>query len=182
MKKFFHVIAVGVLSAGVLAACGESEIEPTEEATGSEQEQKAEEGQDDSQEEKTKELGIGDSVTFDGLELTLNSVAADQGNDFETPQEDKYLIVDMTVKNTTEESKTVSSIMNLSLKDTEGYKYDMALYSGIKSQLDGEVAPGDTLRGQIAFDVPESETYELLFDDPFTSGQAVWTIPAGEIE
>ncbi|GAK12317.1 hypothetical protein [Geomicrobium sp. JCM 19039] len=42
--------------------------------------------------------------------------------------------------------------------------------------LDGEIGPGRDNRGEVPFDVNASDEYEFIFENPFTSGQAIWTI------
>lgn len=187
--KFIRMLIIGVFSTVLLASCGgESSVEKVDggasSANGAEGEQNQEQENDDEAKKKkeTEKLKIGDTVNFDGLKITLNSVTADSGSEFEKPEEDRFLIVDMTVENTTEEPQTVSSLMNVSLRDDDDYEYTTALYTGVKAQLDGEVAPGDKLRGQIAFDVPKSKNYSLIFGDPFTSGQAIWTFKSKQVK
>lgn len=179
--KAVKLVGLLMLSLIVLAACGESDIEKVDGSEAKADENKKDDGKK-KEEKKEQKLKIGETVNFDGLKITLNSVKADKGSEFEEPEEDKFLIADMKVKNTTDDSQSVSSMLNVTLKDADDYKYDTTIYTGVKSQLDGEIASGDKMRGQIAFDVPKSKKYQLIFGDPFTSGQAIWKFKSGEIK
>lgn len=158
--------------------CGESEISKVE-GDGTE-EVKAEEKKDDAPKEQT--LKVGETVNFDGLKITLNEARIEPGGEFDSPQNEQFVVVNLTAENTTEEEQAVSSIMNVELKDSEGYSYNTTILTeGIKGQFDGSVVAGGKLRGEIPFDVPASETYELHFSDPFKSGKAIWVVPSSEL-
>lgn len=187
MLKRLGLLLFGIVLIFGLSACDEAEINPvdkTNETGESETEEEnnndqQEEGNDSSDEEEsdTTELSVGDTVNFDGLEITLNEARVEEGGDFDEPAEDLFVVANLTIENTTDESQTVSSIMNIELKDDEGYSYNTTfLIEGTKGQLDGEIEPGGKMRGEIPFDVPESDTYELHFSDPFKTGKAIWTI------
>ena len=127
-------------------------------------------------------ISVGDTMNFDGLEITLNEAFTSSGNEFEEPENDHFVLLDMTIENTTEEEAHVSTLMQMSLQDDESYTHDVAIFTDAEGSLDGELGPGRDMRGQVAFDVNESETYEFIFEHPFTSGQAIWEIPADEVE
>ncbi|NLA78985.1 MAG: DUF4352 domain-containing protein, partial [Erysipelothrix sp.] len=82
------------------------------------------------------------------------------------PENDFFLLIDLTLENEGKEDLAVSSIISFELKDSEGNKGRYAfLLKSIKSQLDGTVMPGDKLKGQIAFDVLEDNAYSFYFID-----------------
>lgn len=62
----------------------------------------------------------------------------------------------------------------MDLLDAEGYAQDLSLFVDTRGNLDGEVGAGRTIAGELAFDVDESPYYEIIFEDPFMSGQAIW--------
>ncbi|MOA59702.1 Telomeric repeat-binding factor 2 [compost metagenome] len=68
-------------------------------------------------------------------------------------------------------------MIQTSLVDGDGYKYTIAITTSVKNQLDGSVAAGRKLRGEVAYEVPKDATgLEFIFSDPFTNGQAIWTL------
>ncbi|QHS24166.1 DUF4352 domain-containing protein [Virgibacillus sp. MSP4-1] len=189
MKKWLFLFIALFLTIG-LAACGESDIEKAEnednqqEDTNGENagEQEDNQKEEDTNENKTEKFAIGDTVNFDGVKITLNEARIEPGGEFDTPQNDQFVVVNLSAENTTDEEVTMSSIMNIELKDAESYSYSTTILTeGIKAQFDGSIEPGGTLRGEIPFDVPKSESYELHFSDPFKSGKAIWEIPSDQL-
>lgn len=172
--KYFGIIA---LIAIVLTGCSESTIEkadstPAAAATSSQQATVEETP-------KAPEVfAIGDTIKFDDLKLTLNGVRTSEGGDFIKPKEDVFLIVDLTIENTGDKPEAISTIMQMSLYDADSYSYSISIGADTKGSLDGEVAPGRKMRGEVAFDVPASDYYEFVFEDPFTTGQAIWKFEA----
>ncbi|WP_026691132.1 DUF4352 domain-containing protein [Alteribacter aurantiacus] len=194
MKRVKGLMA-GLLMLGALAACGESSIENVDttdqEAAASTEETEAEENDesDESEEEVPEEeevieeegLGMGDTVNFNGLHVTVKEVRQYEGDgDWVTPDNDYFLILDVSIENTTDESANISTLMQMSLVDPSGYSQDMDIFVDTRGSLDGEVGAGRTMAGEISFDVEEAEFYEFIFEDPFMSGQAIWTVAAGD--
>ena len=108
----------------------------------------------------------GDIVDIGDFILVVNSVESSSGSDFVKPAEgNKFVVVDLTVENKLDESVVVSSLIQMSLKDATGQNYDvniLASAAGGASTPDGELAPGEKLRGQVAFEVP-SDAEGLVF-------------------
>ncbi|MUK88825.1 DUF4352 domain-containing protein [Ornithinibacillus sp. L9] len=178
----------------VLSGCGgddadngndkESQDQGTEENGDDNEEDAAEDEKNgDKQEDKdTEELSVGDSADLEGLKVTLNEVRVEPGGEFDEPENDQFVVVNLTAENNSDEEIVVSSIMNVELYDEEGYSYTTTILTeGIQGQFDGTVAPDKKLRGEIPFDVPESGEYELHFSDPFDSGRAVWIITSEDL-
>lgn len=184
MLQRLGVLLFGSVLVFGLTACDDAEIEKVdeseevEETEADETEGTEEENEEAKEEEEVdEELSVGDTVKFDGMEITLNEARIEEGGDFDEPSEDQFVVANLTIENKTDEEQAISSIMNIELKDDEGYSYNTTfLTEGTKGQLDGEIEPGGTMRGEIPFDVAESDTYELHFSDPFKSGKAIWTI------
>lgn len=120
-------------------------------------------------------MRIGDTVDFNGVEVTLNGVRTDKkGGTFLTPDNDQYVIANVTVKNNTDEEVNVSSIANFSLFDDASYEYNITITEDMKGNLDGKILPGRSMRGEVAFDVPFSAKYELVYQEFLEDGQAIW--------
>ncbi|TES46083.1 DUF4352 domain-containing protein [Halalkalibacterium halodurans] len=197
MKKL-RFLGISVLLAGVLVACGEeSSVEPVNNDTEAGEEEAAESGEEGAEEEATEEdeeeaaeeeaeeefeVGVGDTVDFDGLHITVNGVKKSDGNDFETPSNDAFLLIDVSIENTSDESASISSMLNLDLLDPDGYSQNMTIFTDARGSLDGEVGPGRKLAGEAVYDVEDAEYYEFIFENPFTTGQAIWTINKDDIE
>ncbi|QKS71697.1 DUF4352 domain-containing protein [Paenalkalicoccus suaedae] len=201
MKKLS--LGLGAITlATVLVACGESNVSQVETenevnaaenvnetATNGEvneepsnEEEPANEPANEPEEEEVVEetVTVGDTMNFDGLEITLNDAYTSQGGDFEEPSNDHFLVLDMTIANTTDEAANVSTFLQMSVQDDESFTHDPTIMLEAAGSLDGEIGPGRDNRGEVAFDVNASETYEFIFENPFTSGQAIWTIEGVE--
>ncbi|QQK74677.1 DUF4352 domain-containing protein [Salicibibacter cibarius] len=118
-----------------------------------------------------EEITIGDTMNFDGFDITLNDAYTSEGGEFESPDNDHYVILDLT----NDESADISTMLQMSLQDDEGYTHDVTIFTEAEGSLDGEIGPDRDNRGEVPFDVNESGEYELVFENPFTSGQAIWT-------
>lgn len=89
----------------------------------------------------------------------------------------------MSITNNTNESQAISSLLQMNLKDRTGQLYSVDLVSQVASggtSPDGELAPGETLRGQISYQVPvDAQGLVFVFDgDVFGSGKVFVSIPS----
>lgn len=133
--------------------------------------------------EVIEEFGIGETIEYDGMEITLKSVRTESGGGFHTPSNDKFIVADVAIENNSEEERIVSTFFNIDLEDDSGYKYkSMIALDGVEENIDGSMTTGENLRGEIPFDVSESDFYQLTYIDPFKTGKAVWTIQADSID
>ena len=73
-------------------------------------------------------------------------------------------------------------MMSFELKDSNGEKGKYAfLTEAISSQLDGTVMAGDLLKGQIAYDIKDSETFNFYYSDNLDD-QVKFTINKSDIK
>lgn len=182
-RKMNKLFKIGILTLALmllLIGCGDTNVETPEVPNQNIGENGA--PGDQAQPEETTEpptedvLSVGDTADFGGLKITLNGVKSSQGDEYFAPDNDKFIIIDLTIENTKDESETVSTLMQMTLMDEESFSYDVALFADTKGSVDGEIAPGRKVRGEVAFDVPQSEYYEFIFEDPFVRGQLIWRI------
>ncbi len=184
MKKFFMSVLMLGLIAGLIAGCGESDIQKVE----------GDDSKQEKAEKKQETLKIGEAVKFDGLKVKLTGVReykGDQfikpqreykGDQFIKPQNDKFVLIQLEIENTTDKPQTVSSLLQMNLVDAEGQSQDVAITGNEKGKLDGELGAGRKMKGEVAFDVMKSDKYEFIFDNPFTTGQAIWEIKSKDIK
>lgn len=200
MKKHFLRFITILFFVGFLAACGESTIEPVDNSSNDTDTTEAETSSSDTTEEAATEeeevevtedateeiveedLSVGDTINFNGLHITLNGVRTSEGEDFFEPSRDYFLILDFTIDNTTDEAAHVSTMLQMTLVDPDGYSQDMDFFADTRSSLDGEVGPGRKMAGEISYDVDDAEYFEFLFEDPFMMGQAIWKINRSDWE
>lgn len=100
----------------------------------------------------------------------------------QTPENNFYLVVDLTIENTGSKDLSVSSIMSFEMKDTSGEKGKYALLTkSIQSQLDGTVLSNDLLKGQIAYDVKDSDKYYFYYTDNLVDSPVKFVINKSDI-
>ena len=174
MKKFLYSFLILTCVFFVLAGCNDVKPEKVGEAGGAPAEsQRSDSGET---EVKTEVYEIGDSVKAGNLIFTVNSTRTDKGGDIIKPGEGKiYYIVDVTVENTGDKSENVSSLLMFKLFDSDGYNYSVTFGPETKGQIDGEIAAGRKLRGELVFEIPEDAMGLELEIDPtiFGSGKII---------
>lgn len=178
-----------------LVGCDESSIEKVDDGGNNNQEEVVNNNEEENEqtenndnnesneESATENLAVGDSVNFNDVTVTLNEVRIEPGGEWDDPDHDQFIVVNLTAENNSDEEITISSMLNIELYDEESYSYSTTiLMDGIKSQFDGSIPAGKSLRGEIPFDVPESSEYELHYSEPFMSGKAIWTITSADLD
>jgi hypothetical protein len=126
---------------------------------------------------------IGEKVTGEGFELTLNTAKYQKGGEYFEPENDFYLVLNFTVENTSEDPLSLSSWGNFELQGSDLYIYSLALGAETKGTLDSDIAPGGSLRGEIAFDVPSLDSYEVRFKpEMFSDFKVVFAIDSTAIQ
>lgn len=128
-------------------------------------------------------FAIGDIVEIGNLTLTVNEVTSPPGDEFNKPNAgNKFVVVDVTLGNKGAEAENISSMMQMHLKDATGQKYDLDLSASVASggtTPDGELAPGEKMRGQAGFQVPENaQGLVFVFDaEVFGHGKVLVALP-----
>lgn len=149
----------------------------------SEPEEQTEAPEEDSKEVTAKvpsdePASIGEALDYHGMIVTVNSVRESKGDDYLKPQEGNVLkVLDITVVNQGDEELVVSSALSFSLSDASGQTYMPSVTSDIKQSLDGKLAPGEKLQGEIPYEVSkEAKDLKLTYMIPLKDGEAVWAI------
>ena len=105
---------------------------------------------------------VGDIVSINDAVLVVLGWDQPPGGDFNPPDNGKkYLVVDLMIANQGERSFNSSPVFQMTLKDRSGQKYNINgkanLASGSNSP-NGEINPGEVVRGKVGFHVPENLT------------------------
>lgn len=125
-----------------------------------------------------EEFTVGDAVELGDWEVKVHAFVdpVEVTNEFSQPDEGlRRVKVDAEVTNNSDEPATVSSLMCFELKDGENKTYDQTIFGDSEvGSIDGEIAPGDAIRGEVEYDVPAAATgFVLNFScDLFSSGAA----------
>lgn len=124
-----------------------------------------------------KTFKTGDTVAADGWELKVNKVIDPfvSDNQFSTPSAGKrFVVVDMSVKNTRDKARTASTLFTTELRDEDDRAYGETIVVGVDRAPSGEVAPGERRTGQLAFEVPaESKKLRLDYSTGIIGGQRI---------
>jgi hypothetical protein len=111
----------------------------------------------------------GEEILISDLQVSVLGVSRPDGNNLVKPREDyQFLVVDVTIENKGNSVKEISSVLQMYIKDSTGQQYTFHL--GAQSFADGglpddELQPGEKVRGQIGFEVPENGgPYTFIFD------------------
>jgi hypothetical protein len=126
---------------------------------------------------------VGEAVLANGLRVTLNSVTRQGASEFYAPDNDFYLVANFTIENVSNEAANISSFGSFDLQGSDLYKYSLAFGADVKGSLDDAIRAGGSLRGEIAFDVPQLDFYELSFSPSIfnTDEDVVWRVSSAQI-
>lgn len=130
---------------------------------------------------QTKTFKLGDIVRQGTLEAAAVSVQRSwvPDNQFETAKEGKRLAaVEFQLKNNGSKAEQISTLMQFKLKDATNAQYGAGFFAPDPKFPDGELAPGDTARGFVSFEIPQgSSGLRFLFDaEVFGAGQIAWAL------
>lgn len=127
----------------------------------------------------------GDTIEYGSVQVVVNEYRTESSlGQFTEPEEgSEYAIVDISITNNTGEQQQFSTVLQMMLKDGEGYTHQEDLMAtGQLDQAFDEGTPlgdGETRRGQLAYQVPEGESplYWVFEFDLFTSGnKTFWQV------
>ncbi len=98
---------------------------------------------------------IGEPVVVNSTwTITVNGVKTNAGDAFSMPAAgNTFLVVDMTVKNTSTRFQDMSSGIQLVLRDSAGQLYRESI-TDFATPPDGSIKYGAFLRGQLAYEIP----------------------------
>lgn len=166
-----------IVLALILSACGET-VQPEKVASG-QQSQPASGQASDQQggEQKQQTFKVGDTIKLGDFQYTVHGIRELKGNEFLKPDAGKkWIAVEVTVENKGSEPQVVSSLLGFTLQDSEGYNYNITpVPVDLKGSLDGELAPGRKMRGEVSFEIPkDAKGLQLVIDaNVFGLGQAI---------
>ena len=164
------------ITVGALTGCvSESDEEPTSvnsdgnagngdggsgNSDGSEQQSGdgTEEQSGDGTEEQTEaEAVVGEIVGDDEIQLVVSNVrtATSLGMFSEADPDNEFVVVEVAIKNVSDDFITVSNLLQTRLRDSEGFSYTQTFVGEGNTFNDGQLAPGEVERGEVAFEVPQ---------------------------
>lgn len=113
---------------------------------------------------------IGDSAEILGQIIQVIGVAYPADEEITRPQEGfKSIVVDLQVENQGDGTLYFTGSNQMYLKDSTGQKYSddpLALPAGSDDHVIGSLEPGESIRGQMAFLIPEDAGGLIFIFDP----------------
>jgi len=111
---------------------------------------------------------IGDLVSGEQMELVIESFdrGVDFGDFYDADAGNEFALVQIALKNSSDDYLSVSNLLQTRMRDDEDYQYDQTFAPGDEATFnDGQFVPGEVERGGIPFEIPEdSSGLELVFD------------------
>lgn len=122
---------------------------------------------------------LGDTVAIGNWTVKVNSLKTNGGGEFDPPKSGNiYVVVDVTLTNTSSSPQDFSSLISFSFKDSTGQTYTETVVTGVPNSPNGNVAAGALLRGSLVYEVPKSQkSFSLSFTPGFASSDlATWDL------
>jgi hypothetical protein len=126
---------------------------------------------------------VGEPIAVGELGLTVHGVSSPEGTQFAKPAEgNRFVVVELSIANNGDEAANLSTLLQMKLKDAGGRQYGPDLLAATAADgaaPEGELAPGETVRGPVGFQVPaEAEGLAFVFDgDIFGAGKVFVRLP-----
>lgn len=160
-KKWFGIVGAVAITGGLLAGCSTSveDASTDNSSSSSKQEAKKEESA------KDKVYKIGDTVKVDGLKVTFTGASYTTPNEYTKAEKGKVLTVEVATENTGDTQAFVDNT-EFNAYDKDGNQLEQ--YFGYDDMaISGDVNKGKKLNGKLYFDVPEQDSYEIVYSPTF---------------
>ncbi len=113
----------------------------------------------------------GVTVTMGSVAIKINSVQTSVGKGhFKAPDGMHYLIVDLTVKNTSGKPLNVLPSTDTYVKSPAGKITNLSPFSLERPYRAGELLPGEQITGQLSYLVPKTGPQKLYVDALWSGG------------
>lgn len=176
---FLKVMTVCFVLSLLLIACGKA---PADSNANDSQATETEDPIDEEVSPKQHYLTVGETARFGGFEVTLDGLRVEEAGSLDQPDNDQFLVATFSVDNDTEEVQDISSILSVDLYDEPEEPFKQALLiDGIDHELDGLLDPGESMTGEVAFDVDIAEVYYVSYRNPLKSDKGVWKVPEAKL-
>lgn len=158
------ILGVGLLSVGVVACS--TDVKDSSETASSSQEEKVEKTAEKKVDAKDKVYKIGDTVEVDGLKITLKDAKFTTPNEYTKAEQGKVLTVDIATENAGDTQAFIDNT-DFNAYDKDGNQLEQ--YFGYDDMaISGDVNKGKKLSGKLYFDVPEQDSYEIIYTPTFS--------------
>lgn len=162
MKKLLFLLVAMML---FLAACGGAEEDANASDEGSEDStEETENNEEETEEPEDKVYGVGDTVNLGDAEVTFTNVYYTEPDEYVEAENGAVLSIDFEATNTGDESLYIGSEeFTISVDGTQ-----YSEYFGIDGFMNENISSGNKITGTINYDVPESDSYKIVYEPTFT--------------
>lgn len=123
---------------------------------------------------KVYEYGIyqmGTPIVAGNVQATINSVRFEQGaGPMTAPAGKQYLVLDVTVTNTSDSTVSVLPSTSTYIKTTDGNIYYLTPYALEQPFRAGDLKAGDKITGELSYLVPKNTSYTMYIDSVWSKG------------
>ncbi|MGG1219390.1 DUF4352 domain-containing protein [Priestia endophytica] len=161
-KKLVGILGAAVIFGGILAGCG-TEVE---DASGDSSNKTEQTESKSTESAKDKVYKVGDTVKVDGLKITLTKAEFTAPNEYTEATNGKVLTVEVATENDGD-AKSFIDNTDFNLYDKDGNQME-SYYGYDEIAISGDVNKGKKLNGKLFFDVPEQDSYEIIYTPTFS--------------
>ncbi|NLL00338.1 MAG: DUF5067 domain-containing protein [Clostridiales bacterium] len=189
MLKFIIIGIIALLVVGALLSGGDDEpkLIDTPKDKNDEQYEETPNEEDTDSTDNTSEptaspdknsFSTGETAELKDVRVTLLGVAESEGSDYNKPADGNvFALAEFEIENNSDKDITVSSIMSFEAY-SDGYSTSTSiaalLEKGDKGQLDGNIAPGNKMKGVIGYELSKDwSELEIHFTPNFWTDKAI---------
>lgn len=164
-KRVWFWILIVLVVGGIAGALGGDDDTST--TTKVEGETKTENPSNEAKEtsEAPEEYRVGDTVSVEGYEITVNDVRYSDGEGYSTPEQGKqFVIMSITITNNTDEKESFNPLdfsLNVDgVSSTTGFSF----VDGIDTLNSGDLDPGASVTGNLVGEAPSDSSLKLRYE------------------
>jgi hypothetical protein len=117
------------------------------------------------------------AVTMGQAVMTIGNPVYSSGSPgFSAPSGSRYLIVNLTVKNTSSRPINILPANDTYIKDTKGHVGYLTPYALKNPFRAGELPPGEQINGELSYLVPSSAPVKFFIDAPWSGGAVTFVL------
>lgn len=203
MKKMFKLLMLSLVALLVIVACNNDTPEeddvadngveaPDDDGTNDDENASDEEDVADEDSDLSGdllslgEIGLLETALGD-YEVTPTSIRLLEEVGVEQPYNDTFIVMDLTITNVGDEAIVSQDIITARLGSAIGDRGSVSNFDDFEEidNFEGEIAPGETMTGEIIFDFVLDDSYELSFGAVYLdslSNEVRWVFDTDEAE
>ena len=167
-KKWWFWLIIVIIIGGIVAASNQDEGKVVNPGSNSPQSSQK-------TEEKTS-FSVGETIAFDGKEVTVKSVDRnwDSGNQFIQPKDGKeYVKVNVLVENKSDGELSFNTF-DWKIEDSNGAIESQSFGASADDDIgSGDLAKGGKKEGSIVFEVPKDSSLKIHYQPSFWSSKKI---------